>query len=229
MKDQAGIQVSRPGELKRQLQLWKRFGRLYSIVFVLVRTLCLGSLPVPLKHVNWKPGYKGSYTKEEEATGQWPTEIRLTDPIWESHDDKPEHQDLTSSNMKTVGWIGRAIIKEDVNNQLPQILPTAISNFATPMIEKNVTESLEVSVLAKRRKTKSYLRVDYKRELYDALVNSYNTDKDLFDTYGEAFILKRGQDDKDKDQDPSARLDRGKKRKKLSKERESSKDPRSKE
>ncbi|GJR75458.1 hypothetical protein Tco_0087823 [Tanacetum coccineum] len=40
----------------------------------------LGSLPVPLKHVNWKPDYKGSYTKEEEATGQWRTEIRLTDP-----------------------------------------------------------------------------------------------------------------------------------------------------
>ncbi|GJX15388.1 hypothetical protein Tco_0216220 [Tanacetum coccineum] len=28
----------------------------------------LGSLPVPLKQVNWKPDYKGSYTKEEEAT-----------------------------------------------------------------------------------------------------------------------------------------------------------------
>ncbi|GJZ85191.1 putative reverse transcriptase domain-containing protein [Tanacetum coccineum] len=39
MKIQAGIQVSRPGELKRQLQLWKRFGRLYSIVFVLVRNI----------------------------------------------------------------------------------------------------------------------------------------------------------------------------------------------
>ncbi|GJZ85108.1 hypothetical protein Tco_0650447 [Tanacetum coccineum] len=39
MRIQAGIQVSRPGELKRQLQLWKRFGRLYSIVFVLVRNI----------------------------------------------------------------------------------------------------------------------------------------------------------------------------------------------
>nr|GFA71705.1 hypothetical protein [Tanacetum cinerariifolium] len=26
------------------------------------------------------PDYKGSYTKEEEATGKWRTEIRLTDP-----------------------------------------------------------------------------------------------------------------------------------------------------
>ncbi|GKD07837.1 hypothetical protein Tco_1187522 [Tanacetum coccineum] len=31
-------------------------------------------------HVNWKPDYKGSYTTEEEATGQWRTKIRLTDP-----------------------------------------------------------------------------------------------------------------------------------------------------
>ncbi|GJY76409.1 ribonuclease H-like domain-containing protein [Tanacetum coccineum] len=40
----------------------------------------LGSLPVPLKQVNWKPDHKGCYTNEEEATGQWRTKIRLTDP-----------------------------------------------------------------------------------------------------------------------------------------------------
>ncbi|GJZ35441.1 hypothetical protein Tco_0581258 [Tanacetum coccineum] len=39
MKIQARIQVSRPRELRRQLQLWKRFGRLYLIVFVLVRNV----------------------------------------------------------------------------------------------------------------------------------------------------------------------------------------------
>ncbi|GKE51793.1 hypothetical protein Tco_1486949, partial [Tanacetum coccineum] len=37
-------------------------------------------LNLPVKQVNWKPDYKGSYTKEEEATGQWRTAIRLTDP-----------------------------------------------------------------------------------------------------------------------------------------------------
>ncbi|GKD18031.1 hypothetical protein Tco_1207189 [Tanacetum coccineum] len=40
----------------------------------------LGSLPVLLQHVDWKPDYKGCYTNEEEAKGQWRTEIRLTDP-----------------------------------------------------------------------------------------------------------------------------------------------------
>ncbi|GJX74948.1 zinc finger, CCHC-type containing protein [Tanacetum coccineum] len=39
MKIQAGVQVSRQGELRRHLQLWKCFGRLYFIVIVLVRTL----------------------------------------------------------------------------------------------------------------------------------------------------------------------------------------------
>ncbi|GKA86273.1 hypothetical protein Tco_0807984 [Tanacetum coccineum] len=51
----------------RKISVWKK-----AVSF-------LGSLPIPLKYVNWKPGYKGSYTKEEEATGQWRTEIRLTD------------------------------------------------------------------------------------------------------------------------------------------------------
>ncbi|GKD72456.1 hypothetical protein Tco_1330738 [Tanacetum coccineum] len=44
MKIQAGIQVSRPRELTRQLQLWKRFGRLYLIVFVLVSNIHMESL-----------------------------------------------------------------------------------------------------------------------------------------------------------------------------------------
>ncbi|GKG35476.1 hypothetical protein Tco_0440630 [Tanacetum coccineum] len=43
----------------------------------------------------------------------------------------------------------RTIIKEEVNAQLPQMLPQAISDVATPVIEKNVTESLEVVVLTK--------------------------------------------------------------------------------
>nr|GFA62571.1 hypothetical protein [Tanacetum cinerariifolium] len=53
--------------------------------------------------------------------------------------------------------------------------------------------------------------------------------KDVFDTYGEVFTLKRSRDDRDKDQDPSTGSDRGTKRRKLSKEAESSRDSRSKE
>ncbi|GKE58659.1 hypothetical protein Tco_1497844, partial [Tanacetum coccineum] len=131
-----------------------------------------------------------------------------------------------------------------------------LSDFENPVIEKNVTESVEVVVLIrsssqpvstyeaaaslsgfeltkilidKMDNNKSYDKADYKKKLYDALVKSYNTDKDLFDSYGEVFSLKRSQDERDKDQDPSAGSDRGTKKRKSSKDAESSRDSRSKE
>ncbi|GJW47403.1 hypothetical protein Tco_0079049 [Tanacetum coccineum] len=39
LKIQAGVQVSRPEEVRRHLQHWKRFGRLYFVVYVLVRNI----------------------------------------------------------------------------------------------------------------------------------------------------------------------------------------------
>nr|GEU33552.1 reverse transcriptase domain-containing protein [Tanacetum cinerariifolium] len=161
--------------------------------------------------------------------------------------DKNEYIDLIDTSV-------RAIIKEEVKTQLPRILPKAVLDFATPVIEKNVTKSLETAVLAKSssqpkstyvaaaslsefelmkilmdkmEERKSYLCVDYKRELYDALVRSYNTDKDLFETYGKVFTLKKSREDKD--QDPSAGSDRGTKIRKSSKEAGLSEYPRSNE
>ncbi|GJV50229.1 hypothetical protein Tco_1440441 [Tanacetum coccineum] len=149
-----------------------------------------------------------------------------------------EPSDLVDSSVRT-------IIREEVNTQLPQILPKAVLDFATPVIERNVTKSLEVVVLAKSssqpkstyeavaslleyeltkilldkmEESKSHLRSDYKKKHYDALVKSYNTDKDRFNTYGEVFTLKSSRDDKDKDQDLFARSDREMKRRKSSKE-----------
>ncbi|GJY52181.1 hypothetical protein Tco_0443028 [Tanacetum coccineum] len=99
------------------------------------------------------------------------------------------------------------------------LIVNIISEFATPVcIDAICKESLEAAILAKYssqikstyeaaaslfefelmkilidkiEEHKSYLIADYKKELYDALIKSYNTDKDLFDTYGEVFSLKR--------------------------------------
>ncbi|GJY43172.1 hypothetical protein Tco_0431385 [Tanacetum coccineum] len=171
------------------------------------------------------------------------------DCIQEAQDEKNEYIGLIDTSMRT-------IIREEVTTQLPQVLPQAVSDFATPVTEKNVAESLEAAVLTrslsqpqftykaaaaltefeltkilidKMEKNKSYDKADHKRELYNALVTSYQTDKDLFDTYGKVFSLKRSRDDKDKDQYPFAGSDRGSKRRKSSKDAESSKDSRSKE
>ncbi|GKB37872.1 hypothetical protein Tco_0882814 [Tanacetum coccineum] len=112
-------------------------------------------------------------------------------------------------DLSEIKQVDQAILKEVVNTQLLQILPQAVSDFATLVIEKNVTESLEAVVLArsssqpkstykaaaslfefeltkifidKMKKNKSYDKADYKMELYDALRSSTM--------------------DKDKDQDP---------------------------
>nr|GEW78145.1 hypothetical protein [Tanacetum cinerariifolium] len=60
------------------------------------------------------------------------------------------------------------------------------------------------------------------KELYDGMVKSYKLDNDLFESYEKAYSLKKGREDKDKDEDPPAGLDQGLKRRKISKDPKSS-------
>ncbi|GJW06972.1 hypothetical protein Tco_1569395 [Tanacetum coccineum] len=114
-----------------------------------------------------------------------------------------------------------------------------------------VTESLEEAVLAKESsqpqssyeaaatltefelkkilidkidKSESYLAAPEHREGYEGLIKSYDLDKTLFSTYGKVYSLKRIQKNKDKDEEPSARSDRGLKKRKTSKDAKLTKD-----
>ena len=40
----------------------------------------LGSLPVELEDLEWKPQLEGCYSNEEQAIGKWQAQITLTDP-----------------------------------------------------------------------------------------------------------------------------------------------------
>nr|GEV35448.1 hypothetical protein [Tanacetum cinerariifolium] len=69
---------------------------------------------------------------------------------------------------------------------------------------------------------KSIQRSDEQRNLYKALVEAYESDKIILDTYGETVSLKRRRDDDaDKDEEPSVGPDRGSKRRREGKEPES--------
>ncbi|GJZ56280.1 hypothetical protein Tco_0611473 [Tanacetum coccineum] len=105
----------------------------------------------------------------------------------------------------------KAIIKEQVQAQVSKIMLK---------IEKYVTESLGAKVL----ENKSINRSDIQKNLYNALVESYNSDKDIISSYGDVVTLKRRRDDQDKDEDPSAGSNRGSKRRRSGKEVESSKE-----
>ncbi|GKD64309.1 hypothetical protein Tco_1306417 [Tanacetum coccineum] len=71
-------------------------------------------------------------------------------------------------------------------------------------------------------------RSEVQKNLYNALIESYNSNKDIFGSYGDVVPLKRGRDDQDKDEEPSAGSNRGTKRKRSGKE-ESSKESTQKE
>nr|GEY33428.1 hypothetical protein [Tanacetum cinerariifolium] len=76
------------------------------------------------------------------------------------------------------------------------------------------------------QRNKSIQRFDEQRNLYKALVEAYESDKIILDTYGETVTLKkRHDDDADKDEEPSAGPDRGSKRRREGKEPESASTP----
>ncbi|GKC60071.1 hypothetical protein Tco_1087669 [Tanacetum coccineum] len=64
-------------------------------------------------------------------------------------------------------------------------------------------------------------RSDIQKNLYNTLIESYNSDKDLFASYGDVVTLKRGHDDQDKDEEPSAGSNRGTKQRRSGKEESS--------
>ncbi|GKB50659.1 hypothetical protein Tco_0901412 [Tanacetum coccineum] len=143
----------------------------------------------------------------------------------------------------------------DIKDQLPQILPQEVSNFAPHVIQKLIKESRDEVTLAKvssqpqstyeaastltefelkkilldkMEKSESYLTAPEHRDCYDGLKKSYALDKDFFYSY-DVYSLKRGRKDKDKDEDPSAGSDRGLKKRKTSKDAEPTTGPKKKD
>nr|GEV40119.1 hypothetical protein [Tanacetum cinerariifolium] len=156
-------------------------------------------------------------------------------------DDQPIVESTVDENIKK-------IIKEQVKYQVK----VQVSKIL-PRIEQAVNKQLEVEVLTRSSyssRTSYAIAADfYEMELkkiliekmegnksiqfsdeqmnhYKALVDAYESDKLILDTYGEAVILKRRRDDDaDKDEEPSAGPDRGSKRHREGKEPESASAP----
>nr|GFC05964.1 hypothetical protein [Tanacetum cinerariifolium] len=83
---------------------------------------------------------------------------------------------------------------------------------------------LKKIIIEKMEGNKSIQRSDEQRNLYKALVEAYDADKAILDTYGESTILKRRREDDDQE-GPSAGSDRGSKRQKEGSEHASASTP----
>ncbi|GJT75662.1 hypothetical protein Tco_1042387 [Tanacetum coccineum] len=112
-----------------------------------------------------------------------------------------ENQDFINSLDSNMN----KIIKQHVKAQTFKIMSK---------LEKYVTDTLGAEVL---------------KNLYNALVEAYNTDKDIISTYGDVVTISRGHGDEDKDEEPYARLNQGTKRRRSDKETESTNEPTHKE
>nr|GEX99921.1 hypothetical protein [Tanacetum cinerariifolium] len=102
-------------------------------------------------------------------------------------------------------------IKESVNATLEAEVLTRSSHSSRTSyaIAADLSEmELKNILIEKMEGNKSIQRSDEQRNLYKALVEAYDADKTILDTYGESTILKRRRED-DNQEGPSAGSDRG--------------------
>ncbi|GKA60400.1 hypothetical protein Tco_0759807 [Tanacetum coccineum] len=157
-----------------------------------------------------------------------------------------ENADFLNKLDDNIKKIIKDQVKEQVKAQVSKILPK---------IEKTVNEQLEAKFLTrssnesktshdvaanlsklelkkilidKMESNKSIHRSDEQKNLYKALVDAYESDKLILDTYGDTVSFKRRRDDEDKDEEPSAGSNRGSKRRRAGKEPESTSAPKEK-
>ncbi|GJY51734.1 hypothetical protein Tco_0442581 [Tanacetum coccineum] len=108
----------------------------------------------------------------------------------------------------------RKIIKKQVKEQTSHAVAANLSEHEL----KNI-------LIDKMENNKLIDRSIQQKTLYNALVNAYETDKDILETYGDTVTFKRRRDDEDENEEPSARSNRGSKRRRAGKEPESTKEP----
>ncbi|GJS37534.1 hypothetical protein Tco_0535916 [Tanacetum coccineum] len=130
----------------------------------------------------------------------------------------------------------KKIIKEQVKKEVSKIIPK-VEKFVTDQLESevlvrsskeantshavaaNLSElELKKILIDKMKANNSINRSDIQRQLYKVLVEAYEADKILLDTYGDTVTIKRPRDGADDDEEPSAGTDRGSKRRRSGKE-----------
>nr|GEY69891.1 hypothetical protein [Tanacetum cinerariifolium] len=116
----------------------------------------------------------------------------------------------------------------DVQNALDDCLKGIKMQYLPQTIWKKVDKdraAAMIQAINKMLKTRRIMR-SLERNLYKALVEAYEVDKIILDTYGETVTLKRRRDDEsEKDERPSTGSDRGSKRRREGKEPESASAP----
>nr|GFC26119.1 hypothetical protein [Tanacetum cinerariifolium] len=109
-----------------------------------------------------------------------------------------------------------ALLPSPTSTMTPSIMTTT-TTASQPPIRSTPTPTglsemeLKKILIDKMEGNKSIQRSDEQRNLYKALVDAYEADKTILDSYEESAILKRRREDDDDQEGPSAGSDRGSK------------------
>ncbi|GKB63972.1 hypothetical protein Tco_0920158, partial [Tanacetum coccineum] len=108
---------------------------------------------------------------------------------------------------------------ETIDDGMKKIIKEQKANTSSGAVAANLSElELKKILIDKMQANNSINRSDIQRQLYKVLVEAYEADKILLDTYGDTVTLKRPRDGADDDEEPSAGTDRGSKRRRSGKE-----------
>ncbi|GJS02997.1 hypothetical protein Tco_0319505 [Tanacetum coccineum] len=94
------------------------------------------------------------------------------------------------------------------------------ANLSELELKKILIDKMEINKLIDR--------LVQQKTLYKALVDAYETDKDILATYKDTVMFKRRRDDEDEEEEPSTGSNRGSKRRRSGKESDSSSAPKEK-
>ncbi|GJX37975.1 hypothetical protein Tco_0251278 [Tanacetum coccineum] len=103
-------------------------------------------------------------------------------------------------------------MEKTVNEQLEaEVMTRSSTESKTSLaIAANLSElELKKILIEKMESNKSINQSNEQNNLYKALVEAYESDKLILDTYGDIVSFKRRRDDEDKDEEPSAGSNRG--------------------
>ncbi|GKE31388.1 hypothetical protein Tco_1450710 [Tanacetum coccineum] len=106
-------------------------------------------------------------------------------------------------------------IKKTVNEQLEAKVMTRSSTKSKTSLAMaaNLSElELKKILIEKMESNKLIHKSDEQKNLYKALVDAYESDKLILDTYGDTISFKRRRDDEDKDEEPSVGSNQGSKK-----------------
>ncbi|GJX02782.1 hypothetical protein Tco_0188698 [Tanacetum coccineum] len=177
---------------------------------------------------------------------QIPFPIPTTAPNRLRDEAQAENEDFLNKLDDNIKKIIKEQVKEQVKAQVSKILPkiekTVYEQLEAEVMTRSSTESktslaiaanlfeleLKKILIEKMESNKSINRSNEQKNLYKALVEAYESDKLILDTYGDTVSFKRRRDDEDKDEEPSAGSNRGSKRRRAGKEPESTSAPKEK-